>query len=487
MNAPLHSFGNHKNCKVYYCSNSLTVPQNKNTDITLTIKNDPIWQRIDFITSSVAAHARSLIHDVDSNVVERFNGVIAKFVGGKRINYSLRQSYEGRCHAAVVSFNTGMPLSKLQKKFLGQSPTGRLKRMESKRLQRLSTSKKYLRKKNRMLVLSYSTADYGEQCSKPDLPLEVFERRQAAFLENLEENKRNREEIEKRTILQGDSSEWLELRRSILTASNFGKVVKKLEHTSCSNFVKSMLYPKSLSHVPSICHGKEHEKIALSQLSIQEGINIQPCGLFIDANIPYLGATPDGISGDNLIVEVKCPITAFKMGIDESIRSKKMSFWQYKQNKLEINKKHPWYIQVQGQLHVTMRDTCLFAVWSGKDIPLKTEYIKRDNFFWEDVMEEKLKRFYMKCLLPELVDPRIPRNEKIREPDYILEAIKLKESRKLSLQSFPITFTKKRRLSFSADPDSDINTNKENDATNSSTNIQSCTMDKATVIPFDHY
>ena len=79
--------------------------------------------------------------------------------------------------------------------------------------------------------------------------------------------------------------------------------------------------------MPSICRYKEYENVALSQLSIQEKIDIQPCGLFIEANIPYLGGTPDGIAGDNLIVEVKCLITAFKMEIDEAIRSQNMLFW----------------------------------------------------------------------------------------------------------------------------------------------------------------
>lgn len=38
----------------------------------------------------VAYHADSLIYDVNNNYVESYNSVVAKFVGGKRINYSLR-------------------------------------------------------------------------------------------------------------------------------------------------------------------------------------------------------------------------------------------------------------------------------------------------------------------------------------------------------------------------------------------------------------
>lgn len=41
-----------------------------------------------YYLSNVASHSPSLIHNVDSNAVERYNSIVAKFVGGKRINFS---------------------------------------------------------------------------------------------------------------------------------------------------------------------------------------------------------------------------------------------------------------------------------------------------------------------------------------------------------------------------------------------------------------
>jgi hypothetical protein len=38
-------------------------------------------------------------------------------------------------------------------------------------------------------------------------------------------------------------------------------------------------------------------------------------------------------------------------------------------------------------------------------------------------MLPKLKQFYMECLLPEIVDGRIPRGMKVREPVFITEAM----------------------------------------------------------------
>lgn len=51
-------------------------------------------------------NAESLLYNVDTDAAETYNSVVAKFVGGKRVNYSLKGSYEARCKAAAISFNT---------------------------------------------------------------------------------------------------------------------------------------------------------------------------------------------------------------------------------------------------------------------------------------------------------------------------------------------------------------------------------------------
>lgn len=52
-----------------------------------------LWQDISAAKNLVAYHADSLIYDVNNNYVECYNSVVAKFVGGKRVNYSLRGNY----------------------------------------------------------------------------------------------------------------------------------------------------------------------------------------------------------------------------------------------------------------------------------------------------------------------------------------------------------------------------------------------------------
>lgn len=170
--------------------------------------------------------------------------------------------------------------------------------------------------------------------------------------------------IEKETVLQSDCSKWMEMRRNLLTASNFGKIINKRSTTSGS-IVQSLLYKKDLSSVDSIRHGKINEKIAMSQLEHQENIKIIPCGLFIDKNHPFLGATPDGVIDENRIVEIKCPVSGFRTNLEDAVKNRKITFWKYVNGQLLINKKHHLYFQVQGQLNITGRRECLFAVWTG--------------------------------------------------------------------------------------------------------------------------
>lgn len=222
---------------------------------------------------------------------------------------------------------------------------------------------------------------------------DIFEREKNTLIQNLDRSAEEKDKIQKETVLQSTCSEWMEIRRTILTASNFRRVIKRREDISCANLVKDILCKDSLSHVTSIKHGTDNEKKAIELLKLQKNVDIKPCGLFIDKEIPFLGATPDGIVGEDMIVEIKCPITAFKVGIDEAIKSGKLTFYKINKNFiLEINKNHNWYYQVQGQLHITRKSKCLFGIWYGESKSLKTEIITRDDTLWENVMKNKLKK-----------------------------------------------------------------------------------------------
>uniref|UniRef100_A0A1B6L6J1 Uncharacterized protein n=1 Tax=Graphocephala atropunctata TaxID=36148 RepID=A0A1B6L6J1_9HEMI len=128
---------------------------------------------------------------------------------------------------------------------------------------------------------------------------------------------------------------------------------------------------------------------------------------------------------------MKCPSSAKTFTPDKAIKKKKVSCWTLSKNN-EIgpfNKKHNFYFQIQGQLHITKRQYCQFVLKTPTGI--KIERIERDDEFWRTNMEDKLHRFYFNCVLPEMIDPRHSRSMPIRNPKYVLEARKkLEESKR---------------------------------------------------------
>ncbi|KAK5643017.1 hypothetical protein RI129_009184 [Pyrocoelia pectoralis] len=188
----------------------------------------------------------------------------------------------------------------------------------------------------------------------------------------------------------------------------FGVVCRQKTSTGCKSLVGTILYPKPF-HSAACDYGNKFEPVARSTLEKIINQKIEPCGLFIDEEQPFLAASPDGLIGDRGLLEIKCPYSARDMTPEEGIKQRKITFWD--KNGV-INIKHKWYYQIQGQLHVTRRIYCVFCVWTPHGV--KTETIFADDSFWSIEMETHLVSFYKKCLLPEIVDPRVARNMPIR-------------------------------------------------------------------------
>lgn len=125
---------------------------------------------------------------------------------------------------------------------------------------------------------------------------------------------------------QSKCDKWLKIRSMMLTASNFGK----------------------------ICRAKE---------SSYPGYVDDQCGIFIDEHDNFLAASPDGPFGSSGIVEIKCPYTLREAYPISSITSNKVPFLKMKENLVEMKKTHTYFYQIQGQLHITQRDYCLFSMW----------------------------------------------------------------------------------------------------------------------------
>ncbi|CAH1112090.1 unnamed protein product [Psylliodes chrysocephalus] len=50
-------------------------------------------------------NTQSLILNMNNNAAETYNSVVAKFVGGKKINFAIKGDYGVRCKEAAISYN----------------------------------------------------------------------------------------------------------------------------------------------------------------------------------------------------------------------------------------------------------------------------------------------------------------------------------------------------------------------------------------------
>lgn len=285
------------------------------------------------------------------------------------------------------------------------------------------TNKTYVKKSTK----GGSDAFYGSNTRRDaDMDETNYQLEKQKFLEDLDERQSRRILIERQTVAQRDSNLWKTYRHGLVTASVFGRVCCARSPASYTNIVNDILYSK-LDHLGQIQHGIAYEDHAIKALEALENIVVKPCGFSIDSKYSFMGATPDGLVGDNAIAEVKCPSSIFGQNIDEALLAGKLIVWsrERKQKRdptkipkiLGINKRHKWYFQVQGQLHITGRDMCYFVVWAGDNIPIRLEKIYRDDEFWHNQMENQIKRFFDTALLPELVDSRHGRTMPLRKYD----------------------------------------------------------------------
>ena len=265
---------------------------------------------------------------------------------------------------------------------------------------------------------------YGDNHQEPDVSKEVYDELVRAHFQQLKIDRDNREEIERNTVKQNESDEWYEHRRKLLTASKFGIICKARDTTPCKVNVMSILYPVPLD-LPQLHYGHKMEKIAIPLVEKKMNIKIEPAGLLIDFEKPYLAASLDGKISEDGIIEIKSPYVARDLTPLQAIKEKKIVREIFHPTNIKkLNRKHNYYYQVQESLHISERKYCLFILYTPKGIHIVRE--EYDRQFWELKMEPMLTRFYMECLLPEIVDSRIRRNMPIKEPNYIINAQKEK-------------------------------------------------------------
>lgn len=234
--------------------------------------------------------------------------LVDKMLGGKRVDFAQGGSYGRRCLAAGLSY-LGGPAYQLAplRRALGHSPgtvTKKvlLRREDKRSRRRLRMESAPRKRRRRSSSVRGPDCEYGPDAAQLDLDPAELEAKQDEILQALFDDVVTAEkeaELERSTVGQHDNLLWREARQQRLTASDFGTIVCMRDSTSVQSIVRKLKTRPEINS-KAIQYGRLNERRAIAAYERTKGVKVQPCGLFVSREHPFLGASPDGL------VEVKC-------------------------------------------------------------------------------------------------------------------------------------------------------------------------------------
>jgi len=178
------------------------------------------------------------------------------------------------------------------------------------------------------------------------------------------------------------SEEWFAARLGKATGSRFNDIIAKTRSgysASRKNYAAELVVERitgeptnTFTSVP-MQWGTDNEPVARLQYELATGNEVQETGFWTHDTLEA-GASPDGLIGDDGLLEIKCPNTATH--IDTLIKKKLPR--QYE-------------AQVQGQMWITGRQWCDFVTFDPR-LPENAQMfivrVERDDVFIKELEEE---------------------------------------------------------------------------------------------------
>jgi putative phage-type endonuclease len=186
--------------------------------------------------------------------------------------------------------------------------------------------------------------------------------------------------------MEQQTDEWFAARVGKVTASRIADLMAKTKSgysASRDNYLAQLIVErftgnKAESFTNSAMQwGNEQEPFARAAYEVRKGVFVDEVGFVPHPSIKDAGASPDGLVGDDGLVEIKCPNTATMIDtlINETVPKK-------------------YYAQMQMQMACTERQWCDYAVFDPRmpeSAQLFVKRIDRDDKFIAEMESEIIK------------------------------------------------------------------------------------------------
>lgn len=143
------------------------------------------------------------------------------------------------------------------------------------------------------------------------------------------------------------SVEWFTARRGKLTASNLGAALGQVSYTSRAVALRRALGTDEFKGNVATEHGTNNEMNGIVDYQIMTGNLVEPTGLWIHPHHTWLAGSPDGLVGEEGMVEIKCPFYMRKDG-----------------GRLHKAVPGHYWLQVNALLEITGRKWCDYVCWA---------------------------------------------------------------------------------------------------------------------------
>jgi putative phage-type endonuclease len=158
---------------------------------------------------------------------------------------------------------------------------------------------------------------------------------------------------------------WFNARKGKLTASNFGAAAGVNPYVSRRKALKEAVGEvKWEGNLDACLWGTRNEKNAIKDYMVRTGNVVQSKGFFTHPTYAWLGGSPDGLVGDEGMIEVKCPFVK-----------------QVPHAEVPAH----YYCQVNGLLEILDRQWCDFISWTPTQ--MKIYRVWRDPLVFDYLLE----------------------------------------------------------------------------------------------------